>query len=92
MITPPIYSPHRDVDDTCTTLDIDSLPPYEILDPILQAYVEEDQATSEIIDAGYDAMTVKNTVRLVTRTEYKRRQAPPLLLLEEAVPAFLPPP
>ena len=57
--------------------DIDSLPPYEILDPILQAYVEEDQATSEIIDAGYDAMTVKNTVRLVTRTEYKRRQAPP---------------
>jgi NAD+ synthase (glutamine-hydrolysing) len=57
--------------------DIDSLPPYEILDPILQAYVEEDQATSEIIDAGYDAMTVKNTVRLVTRTEYNRRQAPP---------------
>ena len=57
--------------------DIDSLPPYEVLDPILQAYVEQDQATSEIVAAGYDAEIVANAVRLVTRTEYKRRQAPP---------------
>src|SRR5918997_1698596 len=56
--------------------DTDSLPPYEILDPILEAYVEEDKGIGEIIAAGFDEEDVKGAVRLVDRAEYKRRQAP----------------
>jgi NAD+ synthase (glutamine-hydrolysing) len=56
--------------------DVDSLPPYEILDPILEAYVEEDKGVGEIIAAGFDEEDVKGAVRLVDRAEYKRRQAP----------------
>lgn len=58
-------------------LDSDSLPPYEILDGILKAYVEEDRRFEEIVDLGYDAETVRRVIKLVNRTEYKRRQAPP---------------
>ena len=57
--------------------DQDSLPPYEVLDPILKAYVEEDRAFDEIVDMGYDADVVRRTIGLVDRSEYKRRQAPP---------------
>jgi len=57
--------------------DQDSLPPYEILDPILKAYVEEDKVFDEIVDLGFDPETVKEVVRLVDVNEYKRRQAPP---------------
>ena len=57
--------------------DQDSLPPYEVLDPILKAYVEEDRSFDEIVDAGFDEQTVKDIVTLVDRNEYKRRQAPP---------------
>ena len=57
--------------------DQDSLPPYEVLDPILKAYVEEDRSFEEIVEAGFDEQTVKDIVTLVDRTEYKRRQAPP---------------
>jgi NAD+ synthase (glutamine-hydrolysing) len=56
--------------------DVDSLPPYEVLDPILEAYVEEDKGVGEIIAAGFDEEDVKGAVRLVDRAEYKRRQAP----------------
>ncbi len=56
--------------------DVDSLPPYEVLDPILEAYVEEDKGVDEIIAAGFDEEDVKGAVRLVDRAEYKRRQAP----------------
>jgi NAD+ synthase (glutamine-hydrolysing) len=56
--------------------DVDSLPPYEVLDPILEAYVEEDKGVGEIIAAGFDEEDVKRAVRLVDRAEYKRRQAP----------------
>ena len=56
--------------------DSDSLPPYEALDPILEAYVEEDKGEAEIIASGYDAADVKRIVRLVDAAEYKRRQAP----------------
>jgi NAD+ synthase (glutamine-hydrolysing) len=56
--------------------DEDSLPPYEILDPILQAYVEEDRSLEEIVEAGYDRATVARVMRLVDGSEYKRRQAP----------------
>ena len=56
--------------------DEDSLPPYEILDPILQAYVEEDRSLEEIVEAGYDRATVARVMTLVDGSEYKRRQAP----------------
>jgi NAD+ synthase (glutamine-hydrolysing) len=55
--------------------DEDSLPPYSVLDPILQAYVEEDKAPSEI--TGFDPRVVWEVVQMVDRNEYKRRQAPP---------------
>jgi NAD+ synthase (glutamine-hydrolysing) len=57
--------------------DTDSLPPYEVLDPILRAYVEQDRSADEIIAMGFDAFTVQRITRLVDLSEYKRRQAPP---------------
>ena len=57
--------------------DEDSLPPYSTLDPILQAYVEEDLSFDQIVGMGFDEATVKRVVGLVDRSEYKRRQAPP---------------
>ncbi len=57
--------------------DEDSLPPYEALDPILRAYVEEDLAPDEIAALGYDLDLVESVVRMVDLSEYKRRQAPP---------------
>jgi NAD+ synthase (glutamine-hydrolysing) len=57
--------------------DEDSLPPYELLDRILEAYVEHDQSPGEIIASGLPEETVLEVVRMVDRAEYKRRQAPP---------------
>ena len=57
--------------------DEDDLPPYEILDPILKAYIEEDRSFHEIVAEGYDEEIVKRVIRMVDRNEYKRRQAPP---------------
>ncbi|MFC1957905.1 NAD+ synthase, partial [Chloroflexota bacterium] len=57
--------------------DIDTLPPYELLDPILTAYVEEDKSVEQIIAMGFDKEVVKRAARLVDTSEYKRRQAPP---------------
>ena len=57
--------------------DSDSLPPYEILDPILEAFIEEDLSVDEIAERGYDRATVARVLDLVKRNEYKRRQAPP---------------
>ena len=57
--------------------DTDSLPPYEILDPILERYVEDDESVDTIIKAGFDAATVRRVASMVDRNEYKRRQAPP---------------
>ena len=58
-------------------LDTDSLPPYEELDPIIFAYVEEDQSAEEIAAHGHDPATVERVIRMIDRNEYKRRQAPP---------------
>src|SRR5229473_2215569 len=58
-------------------MDVDSLPPYEILDPILKAYAEEDRSFSEIVAMSFDAKTVERVMHLVDISEYKRRQAPP---------------
>ena len=57
--------------------DEDSLPPYDELDPILEAYIEKDQSPAQIVSAGYDAVVVDRVIGLVNRNEYKRRQAPP---------------
>jgi len=58
-------------------LDVDSLPPYDVLDPILKAYVEEDRSFPEMLDLGFDGTIVQRIVRLVDVNEYKRRQAAP---------------
>ena len=58
-------------------LDEDSLPPYEILDPVIQAYVEDDRSYSEMVDMGHDPDVVRQVITAVDRNEYKRRQAPP---------------
>lgn len=57
--------------------DTDSLPPYDVLDPILKAYVEEDRGFDEMLRMGFDRKTVERVIRLVDSSEYKRRQAPP---------------
>lgn len=57
-------------------LDTDSLPPYEILDAILEAYVENELSTEQIIGAGFDEKTVTKVINLVDRAEFKRRQYP----------------
>lgn len=57
--------------------DSDALPPYEVLDPILEAFIEEDLSVDEIVARGFDKATVGSVLDLVKRNEYKRRQAPP---------------
>ena len=57
--------------------DSDTLPPYEVLDPILERFIEHDQSVEEIVAAGFDTDTVKRVAIMVLRNEYKRRQAPP---------------
>ena len=57
--------------------DTDSLPPYEVLDPILEAFIEEDLSVDQIAARGFDRSTVGRILDLVRRNEYKRRQAPP---------------
>ena len=56
--------------------DEDTLPPYQVLDPILKAYVEEDKSPEEIMALGFDSATVAGVIAMVDRSEYKRRQAP----------------
>jgi NAD+ synthase (glutamine-hydrolysing) len=57
--------------------DTDTLPPYEVLDPILKAYVEDDLSVEEITALGFQENLVKRVIRMVDLNEYKRRQAPP---------------
>ena len=57
--------------------DDQSLPPYEVLDPILCLYIEEDRTAAEIIELGHDVEVVRRVTRLVDLNEYKRRQCPP---------------
>ncbi len=56
--------------------DQDSLPPYDVLDPILRAYVEEDRSVDDIVAMGYPRKTVEKVAKLVDGSEYKRRQSP----------------
>ncbi|MFV1996877.1 MAG: NAD+ synthase [Acidiferrobacterales bacterium] len=57
--------------------DTDSLPPYELLDGILERYVEKDESAEDIVTSGYDADIVRRVIQMVDRNEYKRRQAAP---------------
>jgi NAD+ synthase (glutamine-hydrolysing) len=57
--------------------DSDSLPPYDVLDPILEAFIEDDRSVDEIVEMGFERATVTRVLELVKRNEYKRRQAPP---------------
>jgi NAD+ synthase (glutamine-hydrolysing) len=57
--------------------DSDSLPPYDVLDPILKLYVEEDRSLADIVEMGFDGKIVQRVLRLVDANEYKRRQAAP---------------
>jgi NAD+ synthase (glutamine-hydrolysing) len=57
--------------------DTDSLPPYEVLDPILEAFIEDDLSVDEIVAQGFERATVQRVLEMVKRNEYKRRQAPP---------------
>lgn len=57
--------------------DDQSLPPYEVLDPILELYVEQDRTAAEIVELGHDEAIVRRITRLVDIAEYKRRQSPP---------------
>ncbi|MCZ6614788.1 MAG: NAD+ synthase [Chloroflexi bacterium] len=57
--------------------DQDSLPPYDVLDSVLKAYVEEDRSYAEIVEMGFDPQIVQQVIKLVDHSEHKRRQAPP---------------
>jgi NAD+ synthase (glutamine-hydrolysing) len=57
--------------------DCDSLPEYDLLDRILAGYIEQDKSPAELIASGLPAATVEKVVRMVDRSEYKRRQCPP---------------
>jgi NAD+ synthase (glutamine-hydrolysing) len=63
--------------------DSDSLPPYEVLDPILKAYVEDDLSLPAIVEMGFDQATVERVIRLVDLAEYKRRQSAPGIKITE---------
>jgi NAD+ synthase (glutamine-hydrolysing) len=58
-------------------LDEDSLPPYPALDPVLEAYVEQDLSIEDLSTDGFDTEVVERAVAMIDRAEYKRRQAPP---------------
>jgi NAD+ synthase/NAD+ synthase (glutamine-hydrolysing) len=59
--------------------DQDTLPPYDALDAILKAYLEDQRSLEQIVALGHDAATVQRVIRMVDYSEYKRRQAPPAL-------------
>ena len=57
--------------------DTDTLPPYHVLDPILKAYIEDDKSFEEILSLGCEIECARNVIRMIDKSEYKRRQAPP---------------
>jgi NAD+ synthase (glutamine-hydrolysing) len=57
--------------------DVDTLPPFEILDPLLERYVERDASVEDLVREGFDPAIIERVIRMVDRAEYKRRQAPP---------------
>ncbi len=80
---PGVVIPQRIIDRPPTAelregqLDTDSLPAYDVLDPILEAFIEDDRSVDEIVALGFERATVTRVLEMVKRAEYKRRQAPP---------------
>ncbi len=69
--------------------DSDTLPPYEILDTVLEDYVEDNKSAEQIAaDRGYDIELVRKVIRMVERSEYKRQQAAPGLKISEKAFGF----
>ncbi|WP_068873041.1 NAD+ synthase [Xanthomonas translucens] len=64
-------------------LDTDSRPPYEILDPLIERYVEQNQSFEDIVGAGYSAEVARSVISRINKNEFKRRQAPPGVKLTE---------
>ncbi|MFT3741164.1 MAG: NAD+ synthase [Gammaproteobacteria bacterium] len=64
-------------------LDQNELPPYSILDAIITQYIEEDRSLADIVQAGFDAKTVLKVIKMIDRSEYKRRQAAPGVRITE---------
>ncbi|HEY6541500.1 MAG TPA: NAD+ synthase [Ktedonobacteraceae bacterium] len=77
VIPPPVIEKPPSAELRPDQKDTDSLPPYDVLDPILRAYAEEDRTLDEMLAMGFDRQTVERVMRLVDSSEYKRRQAPP---------------
>jgi NAD+ synthetase len=63
--------------------DEDSLPPYEILDDILERYINKHQSIAEINESGHDLEIIKKVIKLIIRAEFKRKQAPPGLKITD---------
>ncbi|HIK42843.1 NAD+ synthase [Thermoleptolyngbya sp. M55_K2018_002] len=86
--TQPVIPPHIITKPPSAELkpgqvDQDSLPPYDVLDDILERFVEHHQAPADIVAAGHDAAVVNQVIRLVTRAEFKRKQAAPGLKITD---------
>ncbi|TFI51568.1 NAD+ synthase [Mastigocladus laminosus UU774] len=64
-------------------VDQDSLPPYDILDDILQRLIQDHQSPAQIVNAGHDVVVVEKVIKMVARAEFKRRQAPPGLKITD---------
>jgi NAD+ synthetase len=64
-------------------VDQDSLPPYPVLDDILERLVQRQESMADMVAAGHDAAVVENVIKLVSRAEFKRRQAPPVLKITD---------
>ena len=64
-------------------VDQDSLPPYPVLDDILERLVQRQESMADIVAAGHDSAIVEKVIRLVSRAEFKRRQAPPVLKITD---------
>lgn len=77
VIPPPVIEKPPSAELRPDQKDSDSLPPYDVLDPILRAYAEEDRTLDEMLAMGFNRKTVERVMRLVDSSEYKRRQAPP---------------
>ena len=77
VIPPDVFTKAPSAELRAGQKDVDSLPPYEVLDPILKAYVEDDATIDQIISMGFDRDTVMKVAGLVDMSEYKRRQSAP---------------
>lgn len=77
IIPPRIFTKEPSAELRPGQKDSDTLPPYSALDPILKAYIEDDRSFEEVLTLGFDVEGTKKVIRMIDRSEYKRRQSPP---------------